>query len=275
MVDVVSHAATVTDRHQCLQHFHDIFTVQHTTAGHFFATEAAVELHPAHRGQVVAIRGEEQVLEQVLCRLLGRRLAGTHHAVDFDQRFQFVARGIQAQRVGHVGTAIQLIGVESVDVVDAHLRQAGEDLIVQLGVAFHHHFAGFLVDDVLRQRTAVEVFARNLEFGNFSLLQLANMARGDAAALLDNDLAAHLDIEGRHITTQTRRDQRHLVVAVLVDGEGVHLVEHVEDFFRLVTQRAQQNRGRQLAPAVDTHEYHVLGVELEVQPGATVGNDTR
>ena len=49
VIDIVSHAATVTDRHQCLQHFHDIFTVQHTTAGHFFATEAAVELHAAYR----------------------------------------------------------------------------------------------------------------------------------------------------------------------------------------------------------------------------------
>ena len=51
-------------------------------------TDAAVELHAADCRQVVALGIEEQVLEQVLGGILGRRLARTHHAIDFDQRLK-------------------------------------------------------------------------------------------------------------------------------------------------------------------------------------------
>ncbi len=44
--------------------------------GGFLAAHATVELHAADRGQVVALEGEEQVVEQVLRGILGRRLAG-------------------------------------------------------------------------------------------------------------------------------------------------------------------------------------------------------
>ena len=50
------------------------------------AAHAAVELHAAYAGEVVALGVEEQVREQVLGCILGRRLARTHHAVDLDQR---------------------------------------------------------------------------------------------------------------------------------------------------------------------------------------------
>src|SRR3546814_956684 len=37
-------------------------------------------------------------------------------------------------------------------------------------------------------------------------------------------------------------------------------------------ERQQQRRRRQLAAAVDAHVDEVLGIELEVEPGAAVGN---
>src|SRR3546814_15545953 len=54
---------------------------------------------------------------------------------------------------------------------------------------------------------------------------------------------------------------------------SVDLEELVEHFFVVVAQRAQQHADRQLAAAVDAGEQRVLRVELEVQPGAAVGND--
>ena len=66
------------------------------------AADAAVELHAADGRQVVALGVEEQVGEQVLGRILGRRLAGTHHAVDLDQRLEARLGGIDAQRVRDV-----------------------------------------------------------------------------------------------------------------------------------------------------------------------------
>ena len=49
VVDIVGHAAAVTDGHQRFQHVHDVFAIQHTAAGDFFPAQTAVELHPANR----------------------------------------------------------------------------------------------------------------------------------------------------------------------------------------------------------------------------------
>ena len=99
MVDIIDHALAVTDIYQGFEHFDDVFAVEDTDTLGGITAEAPVELHAAHRRQVVAVRREEQVLEQVLRRLLGRRLARAHHPVNFYQCFQFVARGISAQGV--------------------------------------------------------------------------------------------------------------------------------------------------------------------------------
>ena len=48
-----------------------------------------------------------------------------------------------------------------------------------------------------------------------------------------------------------------------------------KDFFGVEAKREQQSRDRQLALAVDTDVDDVLGIELEVQPRATIGNDAR
>ena len=87
-----SHGAfTVADIDQNLQHREDIFPVQYARPNDLIvATYATVELHPTNGRQIVTVFREEQVLEQVLGSFLGRRLTRTHHAVDFNQRFQFV-----------------------------------------------------------------------------------------------------------------------------------------------------------------------------------------
>src|SRR3546814_2518211 len=53
--------------------------VQDRGAGDFLAADAEVELHPADGRQVVALEGEEQVVEQVLRGVLGRRLRSEEH----------------------------------------------------------------------------------------------------------------------------------------------------------------------------------------------------
>ncbi len=110
VIDVIDGAMTVLDVDQHFQHVEDVgrlallldqnlrgfflalaevlVVVQHARTEDFLAAHAAVELHPAHARQVVAVEGEEQVEEQVLRGILGRRLARTHHAIDFHQRLQ-------------------------------------------------------------------------------------------------------------------------------------------------------------------------------------------
>ena len=73
------------------------------------AADAAVELHAADRRQVVALFGEEQAVEQRFDRVLGRRLAGTHHAVDRDPRRHLVRRLVDAQRLRDVRALVEVV----------------------------------------------------------------------------------------------------------------------------------------------------------------------
>ena len=60
-----------------------------------------------------------------------------------------------------------------------------------------------------------------------------------------------------------------LLGRLVLDGS----VEGAEDFFLVQAQRIEQRRRRQLAAAIETHVDHVLGVELEVQPGTAIRDD--
>jgi hypothetical protein len=51
-------------------------------------------------------------VQQALRGILGRRLAGTHHPVDFDLRLPLAAGGIGAQGVGEIGAAVDVVDVK-------------------------------------------------------------------------------------------------------------------------------------------------------------------
>ena len=51
------------------------------------------------------------------------------------------------------------------------------------------------------------------------------------------------------------------------------LVEGREDLLAVHAERHQERRHRDLAAAVDARVHDVLGVELDVEPGAAIGND--
>src|SRR5690606_34202014 len=106
------------------------------------------------------------------------------------------------------------------------------------------------------------------------LFQLVDVAGGDTTALLHDHLAALvLDVEHGDFAAQTLRNQFQ-VQAFALHVEYVGGIEGIQHFFSAVVQRAQQNGGRQFAATVDTHEDAVLRIELEVQPGTAVGDDT-
>ena len=101
------------------------------------------------------------------------------------------------------------------------------------------------------------------------------MARSDATTTLYNQLLAGHDIEGCHVALQTLGYQRHGGLALFAKLEGGGLKEHVENFFGVVTQGAQQHGSRQLAATVYSHVDEVFRIKLKIQPGATVRNNTR
>ena len=62
-----------------------------------------------------------------------------------------------------------------------------------------------------------------------------------------------------------------LLAALVVD----HLVEEIENFLGIETERAQQRGDRQLATAINADINDVLCIELEIKPRATIGNHPR
>ena len=279
VVDVVHRALGVADVHQRLQHADDVVLGEDAGAGDAVAPQAAVELHAPHGREVVALGREEQVVEQVLRGVLGGRFARAHHAVDVHQRFEAVARDVEGQGVRDVRAAVDVVGVDGVDALHAFLHQPVENLVAELGVAGHENLAALLVHDVHRRAPGLlrgaldDVFAGHVETVAAGLLQQPHVARGDPPAGFDQHLALGvLDVEGGDVAAQPFRHQVHRE-AFLLDVEHVLVEEQAEDFLRGVVQGAQQHRGRQLAAAVDAHPRGVLGVELEVEPGAAVGDD--
>ena len=132
-----------------------LLVVQDARADDLLAADAAVELHAAHGRQVVALRVEEQVGEQVLRGVLRRRLAGTHHAVDLDQRLEARLGRIDAQRVRDVRTTIEVVRVQRVDLGDAGFDQLLDGGRRQHFVGLGDDLAGVGVHDIVRKDLAV------------------------------------------------------------------------------------------------------------------------
>src|SRR5258706_10840094 len=101
------------------------------------------------------------------------------------------------------------------------------------------------------------------------------MLDGYALVLLDDELALlGNDVETRRFAAQAVRLEFELD-ALLREMERVHHEEPGKDLFRGIADRLQQDGRRHLAPTIDAEIQIVLGVELEIQPGATVRNDAR
>ena len=69
--------------------------------------------------------------------------------------------------------------------------------------------------------------------------------------------------------------ERHAPAASLVALVGDLLVEGRQDLLAVHAERIEQRRHRNLAAAVDAGVDDVLGVELDVEPRAAIGNDAR
>ena len=142
MVDVVDLAAAVAQIHQRLDDGEDVLLAQRALGVGRVEVEAHVHLDAADRREVVALGVEEQRLEHRLRRLDGRRLAGTHDAIDVEQRV--LARGVlvDLQRVADVGPDVDVVDVENRQLVEALLEQHRQQLLGDLVAGFGEDLAG-------------------------------------------------------------------------------------------------------------------------------------
>ena len=275
VIDIVHLAVAVAQIHQNLDHSQDVFVAQHHRAGGFVAADLGVKLHATDAREVIGVGVVEQALEQSLHGVLGRGFAGAHHAIDGHAGSEFIHRFVDAQGLRNVRTLVQFIGIDALQVEHAGAAQLFEQGFGQLFVGLGDDLAGVAIDDVAGDHaTDQEVFG-HADVRGAGLLQLAGMARSDALVLGHDDLARLVgDVETGYFTAQTFGHELQLCTAVhqteIVIDEEVR-----QDRFRIQANRLEQDGDRHLATAVDTEIQDILGVELEVEPRTTVGNDAR
>ncbi len=276
IVDIVDLALAVAKADKRLDDRENIFLAEHTDGIRRIEVETHVHLHAANRGKIVAFGVEEEAVEERFGRIRRRRLARAHHAIDIDQSLLAVRALVDGERVANEGARVHMVDVERDDLVmprlDKLLQQLRRDLVARLG----EDFAGFHVDDFLRQIAAMEVLVLHEQFLEAILGELLGKTRRDLAARL-HDRLARLRVDEvalRLHAAITVGVERH-TPALLHLGEGNAVVEGRENFLGVEAERIKQRRHRQLAAAVDTHIDDVFCVELEVEPGTAIGNDAR
>ena len=107
----------------------------------------------------------------------------------------------------------------------------------------------------------------------FDVAKLLDRRLRELGVLLDDRLAADLDVARRALTGQEIELDALGVLAALVEEDLFRVVEVVEQVLRRVAEGAKKDRRVHLPAAVDAHEHDVLRVELEVEPRAAVRDD--
>ncbi|OQA30415.1 MAG: hypothetical protein BWY57_02858 [Betaproteobacteria bacterium ADurb.Bin341] len=214
-------------------------------------------------------------MEQDLDRLIGRRLARAHHAIDGHPRRLDARCFIAAQGLGNKGPTIEIIGKECAQAVDARLAQLGQQGFGDFIVGVGDDLAGRFVDHRLGQHPAKKEVVVDQQTRQSRRLDVPNVLGGDALILGDDDFAITGNkIKAGHLATQTLGEQGKLDL-FLIKIEGIKLEEFAQDFVRRHADRLQQRRHRHLAASVHTEKERILGIKFEVEPGATVGNHAR
>ncbi len=238
--------------------------------------ETHVHLDAADGGEVVALRIEEDAVEQRRRGFRRRRLARAHHPVDVEQRLLGIGVLVDGERVADERADIDVIDVEDRDFLETELRQRGEQLGVELLARLAIDLARLHVDDVLGEVAAMQVLVADQKLFQALIGELLGEPRRHLAAGLDRDLAGlGVDqIAGRLDPAQAVGPERH-APAVLGRLQRDAVVEGGQNLLVLESERIEQRRHRQLAAPVDAHIDDVLGVELEIEPRAAIGNDAR
>ena len=274
MVDIVDVALAVAQIDQRLDHRQDVFLAQGAHGVLGGEIEPHIHLHAADRGEIVALRIEEQRVEHRLRGIERRRLAWAHHAIDVEQRLFARHVLVDRERIANVGADIDVIDVEERQLLVAGIVQRLERLLGDLFAGFDVDLAVLRIDEVLGEIVADQFLlgqAQGLEafFG-----ELPGLAHGELLAGLEHHLAGiGVDqIVDRLIAAQPVGIEGHAPAFLRALVKHL-LVEGVEDLLAAHAERIEERRHRDFAAAIDARIDNVLGVELDVEPGAAIGDD--
>ena len=275
VIDIVDLAPAVPEFDQDADDCEDVLVRQRHRPGKFAPADAAVEFHAAHGRQVVALFGVEQAVEQRLHRLFRGRLARAHHAVDGDPRRELVGGLVDTQGLRNVRPLVQIVGVNGLNARGLGFLQLGQHGLGDLVVGVAQDLAGLGIDDVVREHAPEQEVVGYGDFLDPRRFHVADVLDRDALVLgYDHLVVLVEDVELGGLAAQAFRHQFELD-ALLAEVEGIEGEKFLQHLLRRQADRLQQDGHRHLAPAVDAEIQVILGIELEVEPGAAVGDDAR
>ena len=205
--------------------------------------------------------------------VFSRWLARAHHAVDGDTGGELVDGFVHAQGLRHVGTLVEFVGVDAMQLLHTGFAQFLEQGFCQLVIGTGDQLTGVAVDDVLGNHTADEEVFWHADVRGFAFFQFASVACCYALVFGNNDFAGFVsDVEAGNFTTQTLGDKFHLCAAVHQTEAVIHK-EVGQNSFLCQTNRFEQNGDRHFAATVHAEIQEVFWIELEVEPRTAVRND--
>src|SRR5690606_38608361 len=276
IVDVVDLALAVTQFHQCLDDGQDVLLAQHAHGIRAVQFQAHVHLHAADGREIIALGVEEQRVEHGLRGLQRWRFAGAHDAVDVEQGILAGFVLVRGQRVADIRADIDVVDIQDLDFLLAGGKQNLESLLVNLVAGFEEDLASLVIDDVLGQVVAQQILVGGLDRLQALLAELASLTRGDLLAGLDDDLSGvgiHQVIDRLEPLEALDAEENAPMVARTLVGDLV--VEGGQDLLAVHAERHQQRCHRDLAATVYTRVNNVLRIELDIEPGPAIGDDTR
>ena len=130
VIDIVDHTAAVTQLDQVADSLEDVALREDLRLDRFVDLELVVQLEAADLREVVALRVEEQVVEEVVRRLGRGRITGAQAPVDLHDRLFGRVELVGDERVAQVAA-----DVEAVDEQDLERGHAVVAELVELGLA--------------------------------------------------------------------------------------------------------------------------------------------
>ncbi len=237
--------------------------------------ELVVQLQATDLREVVALRVEEEVVEEVPRGVQRGRIAGAKAPVDLEDRLVLGLDLVRQEGVAEVGADVQAVDEENLDGLDLRLAKHLHLLFGDLLVHAEEDLAGLLVDDVLGADLAEHLGLVDRQALEASGLELADRGAGELPVPPHDDVGVDLDVAGRALAGEQVVLDRLGELAASLEVEGLGVVVEVEQVVGRVTQGLEEHGRVHLPAAVDADVEQVLRVELEVQPGAAVGDDPR
>ena len=230
MINIVDIAPAVFHADHQLDDMQDVVLAQDTHRVGAIELQTRVHLHTTDRREVIALVVEEQALEQVLRRLIGRRLTRAHDPVNIDQRIFARTVFVGGERVADIRSDGHMIDRQCREGLDLEFHEGFKDLFRDLIAGFDEHFTRLFVDDVFPEILAEQLVRAHEDVLNARFLDLACDARRVLGFRFGDHLARlriyqiMCQLDPAHALGIKRR-----LPAILGQAEARLVVEGVED----------------------------------------------